>query len=705
MSPISTNFSYDQHGFFFVNSFKLDLPVRFQLPFGTSIDLSKVVFGLCGGMCFSALDYFNLGVIPPKIEEVSKIDRKLFIYLCERQLDSLKISTLLKVFDWMMMEDLKLAANLSRYEIPKLRRALDKGKPAVLALIRVRGGDDPTQNHQVLATGYEYLPDVKKYLISLYDPNHPRKEPYITVDFSNSNSGLKIEQSTGEFLRGFFVIPYVARKTPPFLTPKARSFAMAARAILPFQLCWPVDSRRVNQDFGANPDTYKSFGLPGHEGIDLFAPSGANIYAAASGEVTDAGHPKGHPYGLQIRLKHTEGDIVYHTIYAHLSESLVNKGQMVTAGDLIGTADNTGNSFGSHLHLTLKIDGAKTSGYPAGIVDPWPYLKGSISVSDVPLPAESGLIVYTRMAMNLRSGPGIEYSIVALLPAGEALNPLGEAEQLQPKIGVQDEWLQVKTSAGTVGYVAAWLVQENIQAFPPSDMIVYPFDMVNLRSGPGTAFSLLDTLTFGDPLTVLGDPDLAKAKLGKQGEWLQVQTATGSHGFVAAWLVHLTGQTAPAAGLTVYPTVVLNVRARPSVDGNIITVVQTDETLEVLGSKEQALASIGQEEQWLNVRTQTKYAGYVAAWLVRSSDVPTQPPGDTTELLVYPTDEINMRAQPALNAPRIGGAHRNEPLHVIEVDLNAAKEKIGKADLWIYAEGKDGIRGWAAAWLVRAAPV
>jgi murein DD-endopeptidase MepM/ murein hydrolase activator NlpD len=705
MSLKSTNFSFQKHGFQFINSFELNLPVKFQLPFGSSVDLSKVVFGLCGGMCFTALDYFKLGELPPQIDEVKKIDRRLFIYLCERQLDSLRIPTLLKVFEWMLMEERTLATYMARYEIPKLRRMLTKGEPAVLALIRVRGLDDPTQNHQVLATGFEFEPGTKKYRFNLYDPNHPRKDPFISLDLSDPKSGIQIEQSTGESLRGFFIIPYIARKTPPRLAPQVSAFAMAGSLQLPFKLCWPVDSRRVNQHFGANPDSYKPFGLPGHEGIDLFAPSGANIYAAASGVVTETGHPQGHPYGLQIRLKHSAEDQIYHTIYAHLSKSLVEKGQTVAAGELIGQADNTGNSFGSHLHLTLKIDGAKTPGYPAGIVDPWPFLQEAITPSDLPLPGESGLIVYTSMAMNLRSGPNLESSITALLPAGEALSVLGDAQQIQPKIGVQGEWLQVKTPAGLAGFVAAWLVQDSMQAFPPSDLVVYPFDRVNLRSGPGTAFHLLDTLTMDDPLTVLGDPDLAQSKLGKQGEWLQVQTANGSRGFVAAWLVHLTGQAAPPTGLIVFPTVFLNVRVRPTTDGNILTVASPEDKLVVLGNKELALERVGKADQWLNVQTPDKFTGYVAAWLVRTSDgAPPPPVTEITELTVFPVDAINMRAQPTINAPRVGGANRNESLRVVEADLAAAKAKIGKADLWIFAQKKDGTKGWLAAWLLRSSP-
>jgi murein DD-endopeptidase MepM/ murein hydrolase activator NlpD/uncharacterized protein YraI len=706
MAFINTNFSQYQHGFHFVNSFEIGIPVKFQIPFAGAVDLSKVVFGLCGGMCFTALDYFKLGQIPPQDKVVKEIDRKLFIYLCERQLDSLKIPTLLKVFEWMLIEDQTVASRLSRIEIPKLRRMLDKGEPAVLALIRVKGLDDPTQNHQVLATGYEFDPAAKKYKIMLYDPNHPGEEPHLSVTLSSSKSALEISQSTGEPLRGFFIIPYSARKTPPRFTPQMRSFSLSGlEDSLPFHLCWPVDSRRVNQYFGDNPDTYKPFGLPGHEGLDLYAPSGANIYAAASGEVYETGHPQGHPYGLQIRIKHSTGDLTYQTIYAHLSKSVVNKGQQVAAGELIGLADNTGNSFGSHLHLTLKIEGKKTSSYPSGIVDPWPYLRDAVPQPDQTLPDASGLTVYTSMAMNLRSAASTESSVIALLPAGEPLSVLGEASALSSKIGKQGEWLQVKTSAGAAGFVAAWLVQDIMQAFPPSDLVVYPFNTVNLRSGPGTAFNLLATLAMDDPLTVLGDADIAKAKLGEQGEWLQIQTEDGKRGFVAAWLVHRTGKTAPSTGLIVYPIDTLNVRARPSTNANILTVAAVNDPLTVLGDPAQANSQIGVQDQWLNIQTPDKFSGYVAAWLVRTSPSVLPPASPAAaELTVYPRDAINVRAQPSTNAPRVGGALRGEPLLVVESDLAAAGSKIGKADLWVHIQKKDGKRGWAAAWLLDTKP-
>ncbi len=726
MTAVNTHFSPQDNGFHFINRFEFKFPVKFKLPFAGEVNLSDVVYGLCGGMCFSALDYYNASRPAPSVSQVDQIDASLFAYLCDRQLDSLSIPTLLKVFQWMLSDERDNGLRLARYEVPKLRRMLDKDSPAVLALIRVKGLSDPTHNHQVVAIGYDYDPASRRMTIALYDPNHPGESPSLQLDLSNPGQGVAISQSTGEFLRGFFLIDYKAQLAVPLaLQPQAAAGAEAAFADLSFgapvfSLRWPVDSHRVNQYFGENPETYKPFHLPGHEGVDLFALNGANVYAAADGDVYQASHPKDHPYGLHVRIKHVVDGRTYHTVYAHLQETHVKVGQKVAAGDLIGQADNTGNSFGSHLHLTLKIDGEQTPGYPAGIVDPWPYLQAS-SVTpppppiipdppDEPLPPASGITVYTVGAINLRARPTTDANIRGGLPAGEALSVLGDAAAARAKIGKDGEWLQVQTAGGLPGYVAAWLVQTIDQAFPPSDLVIYPNDFVNLRGGPATAFDLLATLTLDQPLTVLGDADNARAKIGRMGEWLQVQTEQGQHGFVAAWLVHSTAQTLPDSGLSVVPTLILNVRARPTTDANILTVVSPGDSLAVLGDKDLASSRIGQQDQWLNVKTPDGFSGFVAAWLVQPAQAapsrkPPAPAPVPSGLAVYPIADLNVRAQASINSPRVSGAFRNVPLNVVEPDLAAAKAKIGKTDEWLHVQLPDGSRGWAAAWYLSAKPV
>lgn len=137
---------------------------------------------------------------------------------------------------------------------------------------------------------------------------------------------------------------------------------------------WPTDYRVVTQAFGARPEYYGRFGLPGHEGIDLRAPVGSGIYAVAAGTVTRVSNLRrdGRPsnYGWYVVVDHEGG---YRTLYAHLAETpLPSAGQAVMAGELLGYSGNTGNTDGPHLHLTLQGPGSTWRG---GYLDPWPYLK------------------------------------------------------------------------------------------------------------------------------------------------------------------------------------------------------------------------------------------------------------------------------------------------------------------------------------------
>lgn len=142
-----------------------------------------------------------------------------------------------------------------------------------------------------------------------------------------------------------------------------------------FCLLWPTDYLIKTQEFGDNPHLYRRWNLPGHEGIDFKAPTNTQVYACADGQVYLVHDGSGsHPYGIHVRILHQEG---YRTIYGHLNQALVHTGQVVKAGEVIALADSTGNSVGSHMHLTLKKDGATAAGltpYPYDIIDPTPFL-------------------------------------------------------------------------------------------------------------------------------------------------------------------------------------------------------------------------------------------------------------------------------------------------------------------------------------------
>jgi murein DD-endopeptidase MepM/ murein hydrolase activator NlpD len=99
-------------------------------------------------------------------------------------------------------------------------------------------------------------------------------------------------------------------------------------------------------------------GIHGHNGVDLASSYGASILASADGDVIisrDSGWNGG--YGDYIVLKHANGT---QTLYGHLSATLVNVGDHVTQGQVIGKEGNTGNVSGpTGIHLHFEIRGAK----------------------------------------------------------------------------------------------------------------------------------------------------------------------------------------------------------------------------------------------------------------------------------------------------------------------------------------------------------
>jgi LysM repeat protein len=92
----------------------------------------------------------------------------------------------------------------------------------------------------------------------------------------------------------------------------------------------------------------------GHLGIDIAAGEGAQVWAADAGVVTIAQGGWNGGYGNVVMIDHGNGWL---TVYGHLSQINVVPCQGVYAGQLIGLAGNTGNSFGAHLHFETRENG------------------------------------------------------------------------------------------------------------------------------------------------------------------------------------------------------------------------------------------------------------------------------------------------------------------------------------------------------------
>ena len=141
------------------------------------------------------------------------------------------------------------------------------------------------------------------------------------------------------------------------------------------KLIYPVNGP-ITQLFGENPEFYKRWGYAGHNGIDWGIPNRTPIVAAADGTVDKVGFENGG-YGNFVKMSHKDGKTKYYTYYAHLHSTSVKAGQKISAGTVVGLSNNTGASTGPHLHFGIKIDGQN----PAykGYLDPLPYLTGTAS--------------------------------------------------------------------------------------------------------------------------------------------------------------------------------------------------------------------------------------------------------------------------------------------------------------------------------------
>ncbi len=121
---------------------------------------------------------------------------------------------------------------------------------------------------------------------------------------------------------------------------------------------WPLPGRyKISSLFGnrADPFTGKR---DNHTGTDIPAPSGTPIYAAKTGVVTTVNkNQNASSYGYYCIISHGNG---YATLYAHQKQvPIVQEGQTVQKGQVIGYVGTTGRSTGNHLHFELRVNGVR----------------------------------------------------------------------------------------------------------------------------------------------------------------------------------------------------------------------------------------------------------------------------------------------------------------------------------------------------------
>ena len=129
------------------------------------------------------------------------------------------------------------------------------------------------------------------------------------------------------------------------------------------------DLTRMASGYGWRSDPFTK-ARKKHWGMDFTAPKGTPIYASGDGKITRADN-NASGYGKHIRIDHGYG---YTSLYAHLSNYNVKKGQKVERGDLIGFVGNTGRSEAPHLHYEVWKDDNR--------IDPINFYYGSLTAEE-----------------------------------------------------------------------------------------------------------------------------------------------------------------------------------------------------------------------------------------------------------------------------------------------------------------------------------
>ncbi len=168
--------------------------------------------------------------------------------------------------------------------------------------------------------------------------------------------------------------------------PRTVVARVATRSRMPLpaamRFTWPTEFRHYTQFYGENQQSYYDTSYAhslhgGHNGVDLQVnrddPASSPIRACLDGVVTrkkmiETGY--GHHVYVSSQV---EGMGQVTLLYAHMTHVPVEEGQAVQAGQVIGTAGETGASTGPHLHLSLKIEGMKLPAN-ADYLNPRPYL-------------------------------------------------------------------------------------------------------------------------------------------------------------------------------------------------------------------------------------------------------------------------------------------------------------------------------------------
>jgi len=210
----------------------------------------------------------------------------------------------------------------------------------------------------------ETLVEMETLVNKIYEYDNVIYSQYLGVDFDttdfhqyrNDSNNLVLKQNDTLFSvvsdRAFYVAEMLATQLIK-LQETSTNFKKNKNTILYYPTISPIKTRdfvEITSPYGWREHPIIKNKVLFHEGVDIAARVGTNVYSTAQGRVVKILYSK-YGYGNRIVIKHAYG---FETLYAHLGVIRVRKGQWINKNQLIGSVGSTGLSTGPHLHYEIR---------------------------------------------------------------------------------------------------------------------------------------------------------------------------------------------------------------------------------------------------------------------------------------------------------------------------------------------------------------
>jgi len=334
------------------------------------------------------------------------------------------------------------------------------------------------------------------------------------------------------------------------------------------------------------------------------------------------------------------------------------------------------------------------------------YITPNVAISSLPVvttpnePASSATALVATGALNVRSGPGVTYSVVTVASQGQTVQMLGR--------NANSSWVKIRLSNGSEGWVNASLLTPSVAinslpfadspAPPEPPVPVAPGAVLSLRSGPGFNYPVTGSVYQGLQVSAIGR--------NAANTWLKVRLSDGQEGWIGVQYVQLSipignlpildgtsvsPTSTPAPGATATPpattywatvnTGAANVRSGPGVGYGIVTVTTQGQYVSLL-----ARNSIS---SWAKVQLTNGTVGWINASLLNANVAINTLPVENVQTIstsgVVNTSALNVRTGPGLNYGVTAVVYQGQGVALIGRNADSS---------WVKVRLTNGTVGW-----------